>query len=53
MIIDLFPTSIYMDSFELSPEDHANLSQVKLSRNIDQCALVSSHIHLLDWYQSI
>lgn len=53
MIIDLFPTSIYMDSFELSPEDHANLSQVKLSRNRDQCAWVSSHIHLLDWYQSI
>ena len=33
MIIDLFPTSVYMDSFELSQEDHANLSQVKLSRN--------------------
>ena len=54
MIIDLFPTSIYMDSFELSPSDHANLSQVKLYRNIDEEAWVSdTNLHLQPWYQSI
>jgi|TARA_B100000035_G_scaffold138676_1_gene118201 uncharacterized protein (TIGR02466 family) len=54
MIIDLFPTSIYMDSFELSPSDHANLSQVKLYRNVDEEAWVSdTNLHLQPWYQSI
>ena len=47
MIIDLFPTSIYMDSFELSPRRSCKLISGKTYRNVDEEAWVSdTNLHL-------
>lgn len=54
MIIDLFPTSVYLNSFELSDAEKNYLMSIPMNRNMDGDAWVSAtNLQMNDEYKSI